>query len=82
MLVLGGVDADSREMAAREECPRDPGGYLIINGKERGILIQKQLLNRIIVEADEEKCIVQASVNSSTHERKSKTYIIYKNDKL
>ncbi|WPK22911.1 hypothetical protein PUMCH_000133 [Australozyma saopauloensis] len=79
--VLDGLN--SQEMAAREECPIDPGGYFIINGTERVILIQEQLSkNRIIVEADEKKGIVQASVTSSTHERKSKTYIICKNGKL
>lgn len=79
--VLNGLN--SKEMAAREECPIDPGGYFIINGTERVILIQEQLSkNRIIVEADEKKGIVQASVTSSTHERKSKTYIISKNGKL
>ncbi|CAH2353827.1 DNA-directed RNA polymerase III subunit RPC2 [[Candida] railenensis] len=72
-----------QEMARYDECPLDPGGYFIVNGTEKVILIQEQLSkNRIIVEADEKKGIVQASVTSSTHERKSKTYIITKNDKI
>ncbi|KAK9471828.1 uncharacterized protein V1510DRAFT_419125 [Dipodascopsis tothii] len=71
------------EMAQLRECPLDPGGYFIVNGTEKVILIQEQLSkNRIIVEADEKKGIVQASVTSSTHERKSKTYIITKKDRL
>lgn len=79
--VLNGLNG--KEMADREECPIDPGGYFIINGTEKVILIQEQLSkNRIIVEADEKKGIVQASVTSSTHERKSKTYVISKNEKL
>ncbi|ODV91820.1 hypothetical protein CANCADRAFT_76153 [Tortispora caseinolytica NRRL Y-17796] len=68
-----------KEMADLQECPLDPGGYFIVNGTEKVILIQEQLTkNRIIVEADEKKGIFQASVTSSTHERKSKTYVLNK----
>ncbi|CAI4812806.1 AQG_2a_G0051540.mRNA.1.CDS.1 [Saccharomyces cerevisiae] len=76
-------DADESKMAKLNECPLDPGGYFIVNGTEKVILVQEQLSkNRIIVEADEKKGIVQASVTSSTHERKSKTYVITKNGKI
>lgn len=79
--ILDGID--EKQMALYEECPLDPGGYFIVNGTEKVILIQEQLSkNRIIVEADEKKNVVQASVTSSTHERKSKTYVITKNDKI
>lgn len=72
-----------KEMAYLNECPLDPGGYFIVNGTEKVILVQEQLSkNRIIVEADEKKGIVQASVTSSTHERKSKTYVVAKNGKI
>ncbi|SCU89445.1 LAFA_0E18096g1_1 [Lachancea sp. 'fantastica'] len=75
--------ASESQMARINECPLDPGGYFIVNGTEKVILVQEQLSkNRIIVEADEKKGIVQASVTSSTHERKSKTYVITKNDKI
>ncbi|SCU93725.1 LAME_0F04786g1_1 [Lachancea meyersii CBS 8951] len=75
--------ASESQMAKINECPLDPGGYFIVNGTEKVILVQEQLSkNRIIVEADEKKAIVQASVTSSTHERKSKTYVITKNDKI
>ncbi|CAG8539382.1 19658_t:CDS:10, partial [Dentiscutata erythropus] len=68
------------ELAKMFECPLDPGGYFIIKGTEKVILIQEQLSkNRIIVEGDR-KGLVQAYVTSSTHERKSKTYIVAKND--
>lgn len=79
--VLDGVN--EQQMAKLDECPIDPGGYFVVNGTEKVILIQEQLSkNRIIVESDEKKGIVQASVTSSTHERKSKTYVITKNDKI
>ena len=51
------------EMAVLKECPLDPGGYFIVNGTEKVILVQEQLSkNRIIVEAEPKKQIVQASV--------------------
>lgn len=79
--ILDGIN--EKQMARFDECPVDPGGYFIVNGTEKVILVQEQLSkNRIIVEADEKKGIVQASVTSSTHERKSKTYVITKNDKI
>ena len=41
------------ELASLGECPLDPGGYFIVNGTERAILIQEQLQkNRIILEVD------------------------------
>ena len=58
------------------ECPLDPGGYFVVKGTEKVILIQEQLSkNRIIVDLDS-KSQITASVTSSTHERKSKTNIV------
>lgn len=75
--VLTGHEKDLSAMARQNECPLDPGGYFIVNGTEKVILIQEQLSkNRILVES--EKDLVQASVTSSTHERKSKTYVVAK----
>ena len=71
------------EMAFLNECPLDPGGYFIVNGTEKVILVQEQLSkNRVIVEADAKKGIVQASVTSSTHERKSKSYVLLKKERI
>ncbi|EEP79252.1 DNA-directed RNA polymerase III 130 kDa polypeptide [Uncinocarpus reesii 1704] len=71
------------EMYQLHECPLDPGGYFIVNGTEKVILVQEQLSkNRVIVETDPKKEIVQASVTSSSNERKSKSYIILKKDRI
>ncbi|ROW04018.1 hypothetical protein VSDG_01126 [Cytospora chrysosperma] len=79
----GLAGATNRQMEFMNECPLDPGGYFIIGGTEKVILIQEQLSkNRVIVEADEKKELIQASVTSSTHERKSKTYVILKKDRI
>ncbi|CAI6330189.1 unnamed protein product [Periconia digitata] len=73
--VLSGKN--DREMAVMDECPLDPGGYFITRGQEKVILVQEQLnKNRVIVESA--KGIMQASVTSSTHERRTKTYVIQK----
>lgn len=63
------------EMAKLQECPYDPGGYFVVNGVERVILMQEQLSkNRMIVEEDR-KNGVMCQVTSSTHERKSRTVV-------
>lgn len=54
---------NDKEMARMNECALDPGGYFIVNGTEKVILVQEQLSkNRVIVEADPKKGIVSASV--------------------
>lgn len=69
------------ELAALKECPYDPGGYFIVKGVEKVILIQEQLSkNRVILEED--KTGVSASITSSTHERKSKAYIFIKHGRV
>ncbi|KAI9782210.1 MAG: DNA-directed RNA polymerase III core subunit ret1 [Geoglossum umbratile] len=71
------------DMAVLNECPLDPGGYFIVNGTEKVILVQEQLSkNRVIIEADLKKGIVQASVTSSTHQRKSKSYVLLKKERI
>lgn len=75
--------AKSEDQLARiRECPYDPGGYFVIKGQEKVILIQEQLSkNRIIIETDKTGAVM-ASVTSSTHERKSKTSMGIKNNKF
>ena len=71
-----------RQLAAMKECPCDPGGYFIIKGVEKAILIQEQLSkNRVIIEEDSNRNTC-ASITSSTRERKSKGYILIKHGKL
>ena len=53
------------ELARMTECPLDPGGYFVVKGTEKVILVQEQLSkNRIIIETDPAKGIVQASCTS------------------
>ncbi|WOH04390.1 hypothetical protein DCAR_0623799 [Daucus carota subsp. sativus] len=73
---------DEEELARLGECPLDPGGYFIVKGTEKVILIQEQLSkNRIIIDTDKKGC-VQASVMSSTEARKSKTVIVMEKEKI
>jgi DNA-directed RNA polymerase III subunit RPC2 len=75
--------ANDAQMEAMNECPLDPGGYFVVHGTEKVILIQEQLSkNRVIVEADERNKVITASVTSSTHERKSKTYVTMKKERI
>lgn len=55
-------------MANLRECPLDPGGYFVVNGTEKVILVQEQISkNRVIVEKGTKYGIVQASVTWSAH---------------
>ena len=49
------LDGKSRQQLARcYECPFDPGGYFIVKGSEKIILIKEELCkNRIIVDKDD-----------------------------
>ncbi|KJH50741.1 DNA-directed RNA polymerase, beta subunit [Dictyocaulus viviparus] len=69
-------DLAEEELARVQECPYDPGGYFIIKGSEKVILIQEQLSkNRIMIGRNSNKDL-QCEVLSSTSEKKSKTYVI------
>lgn len=58
--ILNGQNEEN--MAKMRECPLDPGGYFIINGTEKVILVQEQMSkNRIFVEKDN-KGMLQAVV--------------------
>ena len=55
------------ELAKLQECPIDPGGYFIVKGVEKVILINEQLSkNRMIVETDKKgmpTCSVTRLIN-------------------
>ncbi|WRT68129.1 uncharacterized protein IL334_005104 [Kwoniella shivajii] len=71
------------ELARMGECPMDPGGYFVVKGTEKVILVQEQLSkNRIIVMRDPKKDETTAEVTSSTHDRVVKTYVTTKNKRL
>lgn len=74
--------ASETQLAKLKECPLDPGGYFVVKGTEKVILIQEQLSkNRIIVDIDAHGQVL-ASVTSSTHERKSKTNVVFRQGKI
>ncbi|KAK4253155.1 hypothetical protein QN277_010759 [Acacia crassicarpa] len=73
---------DEAELAKLGECPLDPGGYFVIKGTEKVILMQEQLSkNRIIIDTDKKGNII-ASVTSSTEAVKSKTTVVMENEKI
>lgn len=66
--------ASDVEMAQAQECPLDPGGYFIVRGTEKVILVQEQVSkNRPIVEVDLKRDLVQCSVTRYSTFRRSKT---------
>eukprot|EP00927_Polykrikos_kofoidii_P028729 TRINITY_DN25000_c0_g1_i1.p1 TRINITY_DN25000_c0_g1~~TRINITY_DN25000_c0_g1_i1.p1 ORF type:complete len:1285 (+),score=203.20 TRINITY_DN25000_c0_g1_i1:75-3929(+) len=73
LCVLNGKSED--ELTALGECPYDPGGYFIVKGVERVLMMQEQpLANRIIVDLDAKKNVT-AFVTSSTADNKSRTVV-------
>ncbi|KAI1721433.1 RNA polymerase rpb2, domain 6 domain-containing protein [Ditylenchus destructor] len=69
------------EMAHVNECPYDPGGYFVIRGSEKVILMQEQLSkNRIMINRNSKKELI-CEVLSTSADRKSKTYIVNKKRK-
>ena len=76
------TDKSPKELAQLNECPIDPGGYFIVRGVEKVILIQEQMSrNRIIVDYDKNGNIFCA-VTSSSHERKSRTSLLVKSGRF
>uniref|UniRef100_A0A7N0U280 DNA-directed RNA polymerase n=1 Tax=Kalanchoe fedtschenkoi TaxID=63787 RepID=A0A7N0U280_KALFE len=75
-------EKDEEELAKLGECPLDPGGYFIIKGNEKVLLMQEQLAkNRIIIDMDKKKRLY-ASVQSSTATYQSKTIVVMDKDKI
>ncbi|XP_021756496.1 DNA-directed RNA polymerase III subunit 2-like [Chenopodium quinoa] len=73
---------DETELAKLGECPLDPGGYFVVKGNEKVIMIQEQLSNnRIIIEVDKKGNLV-ASVTSLGATLRSKTVIMMEKEKI
>lgn len=82
------------ELAKMQECLYDPGGYFIVRGAEKVLLMQEQMSkNRILMDKNDDGTIVvcfsfdyyiiiQANVTSSTTERKSRCYVLEKKGRL
>lgn len=68
------------EMSQMNECPHDPGGYFVVRGQEKVILIQEQMSwNKMITE--DYNGMMQCIVASSTHEKKSRTIVLCRGGK-
>jgi DNA-directed RNA polymerase beta subunit len=76
--VLLGLNKD--QLASAGECEHDPGGYFIVRGTEKVILIQEQLSkNRVIIEHDS-KGTLAASCTSTGNMFKSRFQIVREKD--
>eukprot|EP01084_Bolivina_argentea_P278251 475273_1 len=71
------------ELSELGECIYDSGGYFIIEGQEKVMLIQEQLAkNRIIINYDDKLNSITAHVTSATEAVKSRTSVYFKNDQI
>jgi DNA-directed RNA polymerase III subunit RPC2 len=75
--------SEEKALDLHGECEGDPQGYFIIKGTEKVVLMQEQLCkNKVLMEPDWKKNILQASCASATLETKSKIGIVLKNNRL
>ena len=49
------------------ECPHDPGGYFIVNGREKTLVVQERISPNIIFCFGPGACIFHSEQNSTTH---------------
>eukprot|EP00923_Selenidium_pygospionis_P019802 GHVN01034482.1.p1 GENE.GHVN01034482.1~~GHVN01034482.1.p1 ORF type:complete len:1175 (+),score=167.39 GHVN01034482.1:2013-5537(+) len=78
-ILQGKTDA---QIQALGECVQDPGGYFVVKGTEKVVLMQEQLSkNRIITELDAKHCVC-AQVTSATAESKSRTLVVHYNRRV
>lgn len=50
-----------------DECPHDPGGYFIVNGKEKTLVVQERISPNIILCFDVRECIYHAEYDPIGH---------------
>lgn len=78
---LSGLNEE--ELCRLKECPFDPKGYFIVNGSEKVLLIQEQMIeNRILVENNPKLDTVVAGVISYTIDTKTMMEMLLKNGKI
>ncbi|ELR20086.1 DNAdirected RNA polymerase, beta subunit [Acanthamoeba castellanii str. Neff] len=67
---------NEQELAALQECPLDPGGYFVVKGVERVLLVQEQLSkNRIIIEEDKTGGVAANVVRTTLNVKNGKIYL-------
>lgn len=49
------------------ECPHDPGGYFIVNGREKTLVVQERISPNIIFCFSPKDCVYHAEYDSVTH---------------
>ncbi|XP_027936252.1 DNA-directed RNA polymerase III subunit 2-like [Vigna unguiculata] len=73
---------DEAELTQFGECPLDPGGYFVIKGTEKVILIQEHMPNNRVITYIDRKGNITASVSSITQKISSKTFIVMEDEKF
>ncbi|KAF0991447.1 hypothetical protein HZS_6138, partial [Henneguya salminicola] len=73
---------NDHELKNVTECPLDPGGYFIVKGVERVLLVQEQMMNNRIFLDQESDGSFRSYVVSSTYYIKSRTVVYMKGDKF
>jgi DNA-directed RNA polymerase II subunit RPB2 len=64
LCVLNQDDSDDFE---KNECPHDPGGYFIVNGREKTLVVQERISPNMIFCFGSGSCIFHSEQNTVTH---------------
>ena len=64
---LSSGSSDSANDYAKGECPHDPGGYFIVNGREKTLVVQERISPNIIFCFGPAECLYHAEYDTVAH---------------
>jgi DNA-directed RNA polymerase II subunit RPB2 len=64
---LSSGSSDPANDYAKGECPHDPGGYFIVNGREKTLVVQERISPNIIFCFGPSECLYHAEYDSVAH---------------
>ena len=58
---------DGKDDYAKTECPNDPGGYFIVNGREKTLVVQERISPNMIFCFSSNECLYHAEYDQVSH---------------
>jgi DNA-directed RNA polymerase II subunit RPB2 len=69
---------NSEDDYANNECPEDPGGYFLVNGREKTLVVQERIAPNTIFCFSPKDCIYHAEYDSTAHRCSTMRIIVRK----